>query len=299
MNALIVAALIFIAIAPLCASELINSNNSVGRTPPAMLLNKQIGGDIYNGVSPTRSTTYDMGSGAPKTCRSSHFWQGFLSALSVVLVSEIGDKTFFIAAIMSMRHQATVVFAGALSALIVMTILSGLMGSLSRLVPREYMHYASIVLFIVFGLKMLYDAWRMSDNEAKESFKEVEQQLNDKEIDTSVNSEISMSRSMQTRTCAVMSRVFWQALVMTFIAEWGDRSQLSTILLATREDVWAVNTGAIAGHSMCTLLAVAAGSIVAKRVSVKTLTFVGGVVFLLFAAWVFFVGPDEEKPVTL
>lgn len=37
---------------------------------------------------------------------------------SVILVSEIGDKTFFIAAIMAMRNDRLVVFAGAIAALV-------------------------------------------------------------------------------------------------------------------------------------------------------------------------------------
>lgn len=49
----------------------------------------------------------------------------FAAAISVILVSEIGDKTFFIAAIMAMRHARLTVFAGAITALILMTILSG------------------------------------------------------------------------------------------------------------------------------------------------------------------------------
>ena len=33
------------------------------------------------------------------------FMHGFLASISVIIVSEIGDKTFFIAAIMAMKHS--------------------------------------------------------------------------------------------------------------------------------------------------------------------------------------------------
>lgn len=36
----------------------------------------------------------------------------------VILVSEIGDKTFFIAAIMAMRNDRSIVFIGAIAALV-------------------------------------------------------------------------------------------------------------------------------------------------------------------------------------
>lgn len=53
------------------------------------------------------------------------FVHAFVASLSMIIVSELGDKTFFIAAIMAMRHSRITVFAGAISALAVMTILSG------------------------------------------------------------------------------------------------------------------------------------------------------------------------------
>ncbi len=53
------------------------------------------------------------------------FLHGFVASLSVILVSELGDKTFFIAAIMAMRHSRLTVLIGALGALVFMTILSG------------------------------------------------------------------------------------------------------------------------------------------------------------------------------
>lgn len=53
------------------------------------------------------------------------FVHAFVASLSVIVVSELGDKTFFIAAIMAMRHSRITVFTGALSALALMTVLSG------------------------------------------------------------------------------------------------------------------------------------------------------------------------------
>lgn len=55
----------------------------------------------------------------------SNFLRAFIASLSVIVVSELGDKTFFIAAIMAMRHPRMIVFVGAITALALMTILSG------------------------------------------------------------------------------------------------------------------------------------------------------------------------------
>merc|ERR1719186_620381 len=53
---------------------------------------------------------------------------GFSESISVILVSEIGDKTFFIAANLAMRNNKLTVFLAALSALAVMTVMSALLG---------------------------------------------------------------------------------------------------------------------------------------------------------------------------
>jgi len=53
------------------------------------------------------------------------FVHAFFKAIVVIIVSEIGDKTFFIAAIFAMKHARSTVFAGAIGALGLMTFLSG------------------------------------------------------------------------------------------------------------------------------------------------------------------------------
>ncbi|KFB35608.1 hypothetical protein ZHAS_00002477 [Anopheles sinensis] len=95
----------------------------------------------------------------------------------------------------------------------------------------------------------------------------------------------------------LLFRIFMQAFTMTFVAEWGDRSQLTTIILSARENVYGVILGGVIGHSICTGLAVIGGRMIAQRISVRTVTLIGGVVFLLFAVSALFFGPGEEEPV--
>ena len=57
-----------------------------------------------------------------------HFSAAFIHSIVMVVATEIGDKTFFIAAILAMSKNMIVVFAGAWGALAFMTVLSALMG---------------------------------------------------------------------------------------------------------------------------------------------------------------------------
>jgi Ca2+/H+ antiporter, TMEM165/GDT1 family len=57
---------------------------------------------------------------------------------------------------------------------------------------------------------------------------------------------------------------------MTFVAEWGDRSQITTIILSARENLMGVIAGGIIGHSICTGLACIGGRMIAQKISVRT-----------------------------
>ena len=92
-----------------------------------------------------------------------------------------------------------------------------------------------------------------------------------------------------------MIQVFSQTFLMTFLAEWGDRSQIATVTLSATKDAFGVTLGAILGHSMCTGIAVLGGKFLAKRISERTVTLVGGVLFVLFALHSFVTGPDVAK----
>jgi Ca2+/H+ antiporter, TMEM165/GDT1 family len=86
-------------------------------------------------------------------------------------------------------------------------------------------------------------------------------------------------------------QVFTQAFTLTFLAEWGDRSQIATIALASSKNPFGVIVGGLIGHAMCTGLAVVGGRMLAARISERTVHLVGGVLFMVFAVHSFAFGP--------
>lgn len=75
--------------------------------------------------------------------------------------------------------------------------------------------------------------------------------------------------------------ILTQAFIMTFLAEWGDRSQIATIALAASYNLFMVNIGALLGHFLCTGGAVQLGEWISKHVSEKQVHYAGGFVFVL------------------
>lgn len=222
----------------------------------------------------------------------SGFLNAFIASLSVIIVSELGDKTFFIAAILAMKNSRLLVFVASMLALGIMTVLASCMGIATNVIPRIYIHYTSVILFVIFGLKMLKEGCDMSADEAKEELDSVQSSIEKKDHNQSQangvcrNScyssedpetgviksipEVPLKTKIKRRFLVFVSLAFIETFTMIFLAEWGDRSQISTLILAARENVIAVTVGALLGHFLCTGLAVLGGRFVAQMISVKT-----------------------------
>ncbi|KAM8889087.1 transmembrane protein 165 [Synchiropus splendidus] len=229
------------------------------------------------------------------------FIHAFVASISVIIVSELGDKTFFIAAIMAMRYNRLTVLAGAMLALGLMTCLSVLFGYATTVIPRIYTYYVSTALFAIFGVRMLREGLKMSPDEGQEELEEVQAEIKKKDEELQRSKMANSSPDVeagsgvvapQRKWHSIISPIFIQALTLTFLAEWGDRSQLTTIILAAREDPFGVAVGGTLGHCLCTGLAVIGGRMIAQKISVRTVTIIGGIVFLAFAFSALFIRPE-------
>jgi len=209
------------------------------------------------------------------------FNDAFVSSISMILVSELGDETFIIAAIMAMRHPRVIVFSGAVSALVIMTVLSTALGLVvPKLITRKTVARLAGVLYTFFGFRLMYIGYNSDPTEtADKEFEELEDK-----IDAGAPPKSRFRRTL-SRFC---TPIFMEAFVLTFLAEWGDRSQVTTIALATHKNPLGVTVGASIGHFLCTGLAVVGGRMMATRISQRTVAFTGGFLFFIFAAHSFY-----------
>ncbi|XP_027362979.1 GDT1-like protein 4 isoform X2 [Abrus precatorius] len=213
--------------------------------------------------------------------------QGFTKSLAMTILSEIGDKTFFAAAILAMRHPRRLVLAGCLSALIVMTILSALVGwAAPNLISRKWTHHITTLLFLGFGLWSLKDA--IFEEGDTEELAEVEAKL-DKDwkgkngaTKDSKKGDDATKKYKRSYLSQLFSPIFLQAFSITFFGEWGDKSQLATIGLAADENPFGVVLGGILGQALCTSAAVVGGKSLASQISEKIVALSGGILFIVF-----------------
>ncbi|PFH45373.1 hypothetical protein AMATHDRAFT_71770 [Amanita thiersii Skay4041] len=303
-------------------------------------------------MAPT--TGHDAISQLPTNPNPPFTLEAALQSFSLIIFSEIGDKTFLIAAILAMRHPRLVVFLGAFGSLAVMSLLSAEVGHLlPTLVPKRWTQLAAAVLFVVFGAKMGWEAWGMEggDGKIKEEMREAEEEIEGDEeggqldweeeegngeerivlevmvdspkerLESEGEEEVVPSPTSRTKRktkankakswaegarnfCSLfLGPVFVQAFVLTFLGEWGDRSQIATIALGAAHNVYLVTLGTIVGHSCCTALAVVGGRYVSTKISVKHVTYGGSILFLLFGMIYFYqaisMSSEMEIPMEL
>ena len=253
-------------------------------------------------VVPPRDESHDAGKGT-EPVKPSDARESLMSSLLMILVSELGDKTFLIAAIMSMTHSPLQIFSAAFSALVVMSVLSAALGyAVPNLIPRVYTHYLAALLFLVFGAKMFMEGLTMDPDEINHEYEEVQVELADKDASVrdaaledgkvplpvpgsgpAAPTEVNTGNALEKSLGLVFSKTWVTTFVLTFLAEWGDRSQFATIALAAAKNVYWVTIGTVAGHSICTALAVKGGRLLATKISVRTVTLVGALLFLIFS----------------
>ncbi|KAK2974236.1 hypothetical protein RJ640_016722 [Escallonia rubra] len=238
-------------------------------------------------------------------------FDAFFASLSMILVSEIGDETFIIAALMAMRHPKSIVLSGALSALFVMTILStGLGRIVPNLISRKHTNSAATGISVC----LLWSAVAIYCMEI--GFKSIPEKRDGGKlyvfnVNTVGSGSLTVCPTMlivlllveekleagqgKTTVRRFFSRfctpIFLESFILTFLAEWGDRSQIATIALATHKNAVGVALGATLGHTICTSVAVVGGSMLASRISQSTVATIGGLLFLGFSLSSYFYPP--------
>jgi len=201
-----------------------------------------------------------------------------------------------------------------------MSILSAAMGHvLPTLIPKRWTQLAAGVLFIVFGAKLFHEGMGMSSGNEKvlEEMREAEEEINEDVAEhdatgqATANGEVIPLEEIEAgggpvsngeapewprypsslkgaldgirNLCSfLLGPVFVQVFVLTFLGEWGDRSQIATIMLAAAHNVWLIAFGTIVGHTFCTALAVIAGRYISTKISAKHVTLGGATLFLCF-----------------
>jgi putative Ca2+/H+ antiporter (TMEM165/GDT1 family) len=183
----------------------------------------------------------------------------FVAALfvtfGVILLVELPDKTLVATLVLSTRYRHRPVLVGVAAAFAVQCVVAVVAGGLLHLLPRRAVEAVVAALFLL-GATLLIRESRTEDDHV--------------ELDG-------------VRQNAAAHRVVLVSFGVLFAAEWGDASQIAIAGLAARlgEPV-AVGVGAWLALVGVAVVAVVAGQAVVKRVPVRLVHRLAGVLFAGF-----------------
>ena len=187
---------------------------------------------------------------------------GFTTAFATVAVAGIGDKSFLTALVLAARHKARWVFTGSFLALTTGAALwIGLGAWMQTHISMEIIKLVSGVTFLGFGIKAYVDAYISHSDQP---------------------GEIAHSPIPEEGITLSANAVIRGSFTTTFLAEFGDRTQLALLGLAAGPDISAesIFTGAVAANILLAIGAVTSGKCLSRRICQKRIALVSGTLFI-------------------
>ena len=180
-----------------------------------------------------------------------------LVSLAVVFVAELGDKSQLITMTYALRHRWWVVLCGVGIAAFLVHGLSVTIGHfLGLTLPQRPIAFAAAIAFLLFAVWTWREARNADDAE-----------------------EVKVAEP----------RFVLLAVISSFVlAELGDKTMLATVALASDHNWAGVWIGATVGMVVADGVAVAAGTLLHKRLPAGFLHSLASVLFLVFGLWILF-----------
>ena len=179
-----------------------------------------------------------------------------LAVFPVIFIGELPDKTMFASLVLAARGRPGAVWLGAAGAFLVHVVIAVTIGAgLFALLPHRA---TEAVVALMFAAGAAFAFWEARGHEDEEALVE--------------------------REAASHRRVVTTAFAVIFVAEWGDLTQILTANLAAHyHSAVSVAVGAVLALWAVAAVAVVAGTGVKRRVPVRTVRIVTGVVLVAFA----------------
>ena len=174
------------------------------------------------------------------------------SSFALLFLAEMGDKTQLMAMTLAHRYRLLPVTAGVLTAFLVLNVLAVWVGQvLFRYVPQQLVLLAAGVLFLLFAIR----SWRDAGGEDEA---------------TAV-------------TAQTGGRAFLTSFALIFVAELGDKTQLALVaFVAATGDPWSVFVGGTLALWLVSLIGIALGATVLRRIPRAWMHRAAATLFLVF-----------------
>jgi len=172
----------------------------------------------------------------------------FLASVGFVVLAEMGDKTQLLAMALACRFRWQTVMLGVFAATLCNHFLAVVAGTyLTMLIPLDHLRIAAFGSFILFGF------WTLRGDTLEGE---------DKRFNFSP---------------------FWTVAVAFFLAEMGDKTQLTTVALAAEyQSIFAVWLGTTTAMLIADAIGIGVGIVLGKRIPERTIKWTAAFIFIFF-----------------
>jgi Ca2+/H+ antiporter, TMEM165/GDT1 family len=172
----------------------------------------------------------------------------FAASIGFVVLAEMGDKTQLLAMALACRFRWQTVMLGIFVATLGNHFLAVVAGTyLTQIIPLHYVRIAASASFILFGFWTLHG-------------------------DTLEGEDKRFNYSP-----------FWTVAIAFFLAEMGDKTQLTTVALAAEyQSIFAVWLGTTTAMLIADALGIIVGIVLGKKIPERLIKWVAAFIFILF-----------------
>lgn len=179
--------------------------------------------------------------------------------------SEIGDKSFLCIIFIYNQVSPCVLFVVASFAELLMNFFSVVIGyELSDTLSVKFFQFLGMICFIGFGIMLLIEIFSQEEEEEKSHLTQ-----------NNTNNEGESQTWIYTKQILKIAGII-------FIAELGDKSQITTIILSTEYNPVYIFLGTAVAHMLGIGISIFLGYLISNKLSKNTLTIIGAIAFLLF-----------------
>ena len=222
----------------------------------------------------------------------------FFFSFGLIFISELCDKTFIFIILKSREVPSIPLFFISFFASIFNISISIFLGYLSiKYISKKFINICSSILFLLFGLIYLYSAYNIYNNcknEATNNYKKIENNYyeykseNEIELeDLNSNGKLNRSdilikrreikRKKNKPTCIILICVCF----LLIISEIGDKSQITTITMTSKYNIWILLLSNILVYFLTNLIAIVCGKIINEYISKIKLLIFSGIIFIV------------------
>ena len=195
-------------------------------------------------------------------------WSALVATFGLIFVAELGDKTQLAVITQTCKYRRPwPVFWGASLSLTVVTLIGALGGEiLGRLVPQSLLRTIAAIAFVVMGVLIGREALKAGQNTIGDAC-ELAPEGED---------------ACETSSLAKNWKAFGSTFGLLFVAELGDKTQLSVLSLATKfGSPWLVFLGGSAALTAVTALGAIGGQGLCSLIPERIILWVSAVAFVV------------------